>query len=156
GAAPPPGRRDVALRPRPPRRHRRPRPAPGRREDVRADVEGLGEPGRVSARSAKTPGADATRLAPIDPPPSGDGMTPRKTKTSSLADRLMERLKLRTATVSVVGLGYVGLPLAETFAAGGFTVIGFDIDDEKIAKLKAGESYIKHISSQRIGDLRDN
>src|SRR5262245_66155043 len=83
-------------------------------------------------------------------------MTPRKTKTSSLADRLMERLKLRTATVSVIGLGYVGLPLAETFAAGGFTVIGFDIDDEKIARLKAGESYIKHISSQRISDLRDN
>src|SRR5262249_28827351 len=45
--------------------------------------------------------------------------------------------------------------LAETFAVGGFTVIGFDIDDEKIARLKAGESYIKHISSQRIGDLRD-
>jgi UDP-N-acetyl-D-glucosamine dehydrogenase len=67
----------------------------------------------------------------------------------------MERLKLRTATVSVIGLGYVGLPLAETFAAGGFTVIGFDIDDEKIARLKAGESYIKHISSQRIGELRD-
>ena len=79
----------------------------------------------------------------LEPEPGRTGMTPRKTKTSSLADRLMERLKLRTATVSVVGLGYVGLPLAETFAASGFTVIGFDIDDEKIARLKAGESYIK-------------
>ena len=82
-------------------------------------------------------------------------MTPMKTKTASLSDQLMERLKLRSATVSVIGLGYVGLPLAETFAWGGFTVIGFDIDEEKIAKLKTGESYIKHISGTRIGELRD-
>src|SRR6266478_779927 len=82
-------------------------------------------------------------------------MTPMRTKTSSLAEQLMERLKLRSATVSVIGLGYVGLPLAETFAWGGFTVIGFDIDEVKVAKLRAGESYIKHISGQRIGELRD-
>ena len=82
-------------------------------------------------------------------------MTPIKAKTSSLAERLMERLKLRTATVSIIGLGYVGLPLAETFAGGGFTVVGFDIDEVKVARLKAGETYIKHISGQRIAELRD-
>jgi UDP-N-acetyl-D-glucosamine dehydrogenase len=82
-------------------------------------------------------------------------MTPLKTK-SSLADQLLQRLRLRTATVGIIGLGYVGLPLAETFAWGGFNVVGFDIDEEKIARLKAGESYIRHISSQRIGELRDS
>jgi UDP-N-acetyl-D-glucosamine dehydrogenase len=82
-------------------------------------------------------------------------MTPFKTKTTSLAERLMERLRLRTATVGVVGLGYVGLPLAETFAWGGFRVVGFDVDEAKIARLKAGESYIKHISSRRVEELRD-
>ena len=40
--------------------------------------------------------------------------------------------------------------LAETFAWGGFRVVGFDVDEAKVAKLKAGESYIKHISSRRI------
>ena len=82
-------------------------------------------------------------------------MTPLKTK-SSLAEQLLNKLRLRTATVSVIGLGYVGLPLAETFAWGGYNVVGFDIDEEKIARLKAGESYIRHISSQRISDLRDS
>src|SRR5437763_1048981 len=82
-------------------------------------------------------------------------MTPFKTKTTSLAERLMERLRLRTATVGIVGLGYVGLPLAETFAWGGFRVAGFDVDEAKVAKLKAGESYIKHISSRRVEELRD-
>jgi UDP-N-acetyl-D-glucosamine dehydrogenase len=75
---------------------------------------------------------------------------------ASSAEQLMERLRLRTATIGVIGLGYVGLPLAETFARGGFRVIGFDVDEEKVARLKAGESYIRHISSQRIGELRDS
>src|SRR4051794_16480673 len=81
-------------------------------------------------------------------------MTPLKTKATSLAERLMERLRLRSAIVGVVGLGYVGLPLAETFAWGGFNVVGLDVDESKVAKLKGGESYIKHISSRRIEELR--
>ena len=52
-----------------------------------------------------------------------------------------------------MGLGYVGLPLAETFAWGGYTVLGFDVDSEKIEKLKQGQSYIGHISSERIAEL---
>src|SRR4029077_4256198 len=69
----------------------------------------------------------------------------------SLAHRLMSRIKERTAEVAVVGLGYVGLPLAEAFAESGFIVHGFDIDDDKIARLNRGESYIRHISSDRVG-----
>ncbi|HEX4611602.1 MAG TPA: nucleotide sugar dehydrogenase [Urbifossiella sp.] len=66
---------------------------------------------------------------------------------------LKGRIEKRTARVAVVGLGYVGLPLAETFAAGGFTVVGFDVDERKIEKLNRGESYIGHIPSERVAEL---
>ena len=71
----------------------------------------------------------------------------------SLADQLQSRIELRTARVAVVGLGYVGLPLAETFAWAEFPVTGFDIDPEKVRKLRLGQSYIRHIASQRIVEL---
>jgi UDP-N-acetyl-D-glucosamine dehydrogenase len=71
----------------------------------------------------------------------------------ALAQQLMERIRNQTAEVGVVGLGYVGLPLAEAFAASGFTVRGYDIDDDKVSRLNRGESYIRHISSDRIGEL---
>ena len=54
-------------------------------------------------------------------------MTPELTTSATLAEQLLSRIELRTARVCVVGLGYVGLPLAETFAWGGFPVLGFDI-----------------------------
>ncbi len=72
---------------------------------------------------------------------------------SPLAEKLRQRLLARTARVAVVGLGYVGLPLAETFAWGGYPVIGFDIDADKIARLRRGESYIGHIDPERIAEL---
>jgi UDP-N-acetyl-D-glucosamine dehydrogenase len=73
--------------------------------------------------------------------------------TNGLANELGRRIELRTARVVVVGLGYVGLPLAETFAWGGFPVLGFDIDDDKVTKLLRGESYIGHICSERVAEL---
>ena len=73
-----------------------------------------------------------------------------------LVERLARRLQERTARVAVVGLGYVGLPLAETFAWGGFPVIGFDIDATKVEKLRNGESYIGHICSDRVGELNSS
>src|SRR3954464_4859124 len=72
---------------------------------------------------------------------------------SSRADELAARIELRTARVAVVGLGYVGLPLAETFAWGGFPVLGFDVDDDKVAKLLRGQSYIGHICPERVAEL---
>jgi UDP-N-acetyl-D-glucosamine dehydrogenase len=66
---------------------------------------------------------------------------------------LKEKIDRKAATVCVVGLGYVGLPLAETFAAGGYTVLGFDIDNKKVQSLKQGKSYIGHISSERVAEL---
>jgi UDP-N-acetyl-D-glucosamine dehydrogenase len=75
------------------------------------------------------------------------------TKTPSLAEQLLSRLEARAASIAVVGLGYVGLPLAETFAWGGYPVVGFDVDANKVQQLRQGKSYIGHISSERIAEL---
>ncbi|HYT94777.1 MAG TPA: nucleotide sugar dehydrogenase [Gemmataceae bacterium] len=80
-------------------------------------------------------------------------MTPTVTKKGSLAERLRARIEARTARVAVVGMGYVGLPLAETFAWGGYPVLGFDIDTDKVARLNAGQSYIGHICSERVAEM---
>jgi UDP-N-acetyl-D-glucosamine dehydrogenase len=66
---------------------------------------------------------------------------------------LMESIKSRKANIGVIGLGYVGLPLVIEFCKAGFSVTGFDIDDKKVALLKKGESYIKHIEASRIAPL---
>ncbi len=60
-------------------------------------------------------------------------------------------IEQRRTQVGILGLGYVGLPLALTFTSAGFRVLGFDTDDEKVARLNAGESYIPHIDSTRLG-----
>lgn len=64
------------------------------------------------------------------------------------------RIAERKAVIGVVGMGYVGLPLALTFVEEGFRVIGFDIDKAKADALNSGRTYIKHISSARIKDAR--
>jgi UDP-N-acetyl-D-glucosamine dehydrogenase len=64
--------------------------------------------------------------------------------------RLLESVKNKTAIVGIIGLGYVGLPLAIHFGNKGFKVIGFDLDTRKIDKLLHGESYIKHIPAEPI------
>src|SRR2546428_11765861 len=75
--------------------------------------------------------------------------------SSTLGELLFSRFRLRTERVCMVGLGYVGLPLAETFAWGGFPVLGFDIDPEKVRLLNDGKSYIGHIDSTRVAELRE-
>src|SRR4051794_23402084 len=80
----------------------------------------------------------------------------QKARASSLAAELAARIAKRIARVAVVGLGYVGLPLAETFAWGGFPVIGFDIDSGKIERLRKGESYIGHIDGERVAELNES
>lgn len=56
----------------------------------------------------------------------------------------------RTAVIGVIGLGYVGLPLALAAVEAGFSVVGFDVDQGKADSLNAGNSYIKHIASEAI------
>jgi len=70
------------------------------------------------------------------------------------SSKLIEKIEKRTATIGVVGMGYVGLPLTRSFYEAGFTCIGFDVDDEKIKKLSAGRSYIEHIPSEFLRQAR--
>ncbi|HHX81575.1 MAG TPA: hypothetical protein GX696_01150, partial [Pseudomonadaceae bacterium] len=56
-----------------------------------------------------------------------------------------------TRQVGIVGLGYVGLPLALRFSEAGCAVLGFDIDDAKVSSLLAGRSYIRHIGDAALG-----
>ncbi len=63
---------------------------------------------------------------------------------------LLARLEDRSATVGVIGMGYVGLPLALAVVDAGFTVIGFDVDEVKPQRLAAGQSYFKHIGSDAV------
>ncbi len=63
---------------------------------------------------------------------------------------LLEKIRSREASVGVIGLGYVGLPLVIEFCKAGFHVNGFDIDKEKVESLKQGKSYIEHIDSSLL------
>ncbi|MBV8890343.1 MAG: nucleotide sugar dehydrogenase [Alphaproteobacteria bacterium] len=67
---------------------------------------------------------------------------------------MLARFRRRSATIGVVGLGYVGLPLIRTAAERGFATLGFDIDPTKVDQLNAGKSYIRHIASESIAALR--
>jgi UDP-N-acetyl-D-glucosamine dehydrogenase len=62
----------------------------------------------------------------------------------------------KTAVIGIIGMGYVGMPLALAAAAAGFRIVGFDVDPEKIASINASKSYIKHIASQDIEALVKN
>jgi UDP-N-acetyl-D-glucosamine dehydrogenase len=68
---------------------------------------------------------------------------------------LMSKIETRTAKVGVVGLGYVGLPLALTFREQGFPTLGVDIDQSKIEALGKGKTYIKTITSERIAKANE-
>lgn len=63
---------------------------------------------------------------------------------------LQLKIKNREASVGVIGLGYVGLPLVRAFLSQGFSVIGFDVDEKKISILKQGKSYINQIKGEDI------
>ncbi len=69
-------------------------------------------------------------------------------------DQLLHRLEDRSACIGIVGLGYVGLPLALTYAEAGYTVLGLDIDPAKIQALEQGLSYIQHIDAGRVAAAR--
>src|SRR5437773_229649 len=72
---------------------------------------------------------------------------------SSLAQGLLGKIQSRQAQVGVVGLGYVGLPLAVEFARAGFAVTGIDLDARKIAAISNGASYIPDVSGDDVAAL---
>jgi len=67
-----------------------------------------------------------------------------------IKDSLINLIKDRRAHVGIVGLGYVGLPLATEFASCGFTATGFEVDEKKVAEINAGHSYIGDVPAESI------
>lgn len=67
-----------------------------------------------------------------------------------IKNHLLEKLNSKNASVAIIGLGYVGLPLALRYSDIGYKVLGVDVDIEKVKTLNEGQSYIKHIPDQRI------
>jgi UDP-N-acetyl-D-glucosamine dehydrogenase len=67
---------------------------------------------------------------------------------------LHAKIESQSAVVGVIGLGYVGLPLLHAFHSGGFAVLGFDTDPEKIAMLRRGENYLKHLGVDMVAAMR--
>ncbi|MES2096919.1 MAG: nucleotide sugar dehydrogenase [Pseudomonadota bacterium] len=67
--------------------------------------------------------------------------------------KLQARIEAKTATIAIIGMGYVGLPLALAFADKGCRVVGADLDPAKVAALNAGQSYINHIAGERVAGL---
>ncbi|MBI3864484.1 MAG: nucleotide sugar dehydrogenase [Planctomycetia bacterium] len=77
----------------------------------------------------------------------------REPRFSAACHLLLGAVQQKTAAVGVIGLGYVGLPLANLFHQKGFRVFGFDIDQRKVDALNAGKSYIGHIPCERVAEL---
>jgi UDP-N-acetyl-D-glucosamine dehydrogenase len=70
-----------------------------------------------------------------------------------MSEEALQAIRSKKATIGVVGLGYVGLPLVRAFVTAGYRAIGFDVDSSKIEKLKRGESFIGHIPSSWIAEI---
>jgi UDP-N-acetyl-D-glucosamine dehydrogenase len=80
-------------------------------------------------------------------------MTDVQIVIDATAQLLQEKIKSRSARVGVVGLGYVGLPLAVEFAKAGFTVTGIDVNEDKVRRVNAGDSYVGDIASATLAPL---
>lgn len=75
---------------------------------------------------------------------------------SGMKQASVAKLKSKEAIIGIVGLGYVGLPLMLRYNAIGFRVLGIDIDEGKVSKLNAGQSYIEHIPGEKIASARQS
>ena len=71
----------------------------------------------------------------------------------NMKDKIIEKIKGKRSIIGIIGMGYVGLPLAREFLKKGFTVLGFDIDEKKIKSLNEGKSYIKHIKDDFLKEF---
>jgi len=99
---------------------------------------------------------DAPGIAPVKENPhvnSSGAAEAAELNRQAAQEGLVSRLRSKNAMVGVIGLGYVGLPLANLFHEKGFRVVGFDIDQKKVASLRAGRSYIGHIPDVRVEEL---
>ena len=71
-------------------------------------------------------------------------------------EKLISKISNKNVRIGIIGLGYVGLPLALRFSKVGYSVIGFDVDKNKVKMLNSGQSYIKHIKSSEIAVANQN
>src|SRR3954451_422147 len=79
---------------------------------------------------------------------------PTETATATtIASQLAEKIANKTARVGIIGLGYVGLPLAVEYAKAGFSVTGIDLIQPKVDRINAGDSYIQDISTADVARL---
>src|ERR1044071_3400841 len=81
-------------------------------------------------------------------------MSTTSSPVSGLAEALRQKITTRTAHVGVVGLGYVGLPLAVELARAGFRTVGIDLDRRKVDAINRGESYIQDVPTAEVADLQ--
>src|SRR5438445_10290007 len=95
---------------------------------------------KSSTRCARSTAADKHTNSPAESP-------------VQLKDQLLSKIENRTACIGVVGLGYVGLPLALEFAKAGFKVIGYDVSERVVKSLMQGKSHIQDVSSTELARL---
>lgn len=77
-------------------------------------------------------------------------------QSSAAAQQLAHRLDTKEATIGVIGLGYVGLPLAIEYADEGFSTVGIDLDEDRVQQLNAGDNYIEDLDDARVHRLVDD
>ncbi len=82
-------------------------------------------------------------------------MTNQIAQSEQLAEDFVAKAKSRDLTVGIIGLGYVGLPLAEAFINAGIRVLGYDVDQEKVGAIKNAKTYIKHITDDRLTKMNE-
>ena len=75
---------------------------------------------------------------------------------NAIATELLQKIESKTATVGIVGLGYVGLPLSHACLKAGYKVVGFDIDQRKIDCIKSGKPYIHHLGQEFFDYIKGN
>jgi UDP-N-acetyl-D-glucosamine dehydrogenase len=95
--------------------------------------------------------------AQSEPSPGGRGQSessPGSASRHPLHQALLARIEAGEALVGIIGLGYVGLPLARAFSDRGIAVLGFDVDPAKVDRLQRGESYIRHVPDATVRQMR--
>ncbi|MGB4429813.1 MAG: NAD(P)-binding domain-containing protein, partial [Thermacetogeniaceae bacterium] len=80
-------------------------------------------------------------------------MSTEKQNSETIISQLKERIENRTAAVAVIGLGYVGLPLAVEKAKVGFRVLGVDQNPKRVDMLNRGENYIDDVKDEELKDI---
>jgi UDP-N-acetyl-D-glucosamine dehydrogenase len=86
-------------------------------------------------------------------PPDGGNRSTSGTRRYARLDNLESLIERRAARVGIIGLGYVGLPLAVEFAKAGFPVVGIDVDPSRVERVARGENYIDDIQPDELRQL---